>query len=166
MGVVAWFASDTVLATENGSAGDNSPPDDRATLVALYDATGGDDWTNNANWLSDLPIGEWHGVTTDDEGRVTRLNLSDNLLTGELPAELGSLSNLKWLYLHANQLEGELPAELGNLSNLRWLSLSGNRLTGDIPTELGKLSNMEGLWLNENGLTRGICRRSWGTSPT
>ena len=31
---------------------------------------------------------------------------------------MGSLSNLVDLYLNINQLTGEIPAELGNLSNL------------------------------------------------
>ena len=39
--------------------------DDRAALTALYNATGGANWGNNTNWLSDGPLGEWYGVTTD-----------------------------------------------------------------------------------------------------
>ena len=35
---------------------------DRTTLVALYNATDGPNWTNNENWLSDAPTGERHGV--------------------------------------------------------------------------------------------------------
>ena len=44
--------------------------EDRGTLVTFYNATGGDSWTNNANWLSSTPIRDWHGVTTDGSGRV------------------------------------------------------------------------------------------------
>ena len=55
---------------------------DRAALVALYNATGGPNWNSNNNWLSDVPISEWSGVTTDDNGRVTELDLSQNQLTG------------------------------------------------------------------------------------
>ncbi len=32
-------------------------------LRDFYQATGGDGWTNNVNWLSSQPLGEWHGVT-------------------------------------------------------------------------------------------------------
>ena len=35
---------------------------DRAALVALYNATDGPNWTHSTNWLSDAPIGEWHGI--------------------------------------------------------------------------------------------------------
>ena len=37
----------------------------------------------------------------------------------------------------------EIPAELGSLSNLTKLSLLGNGLSGEIPAELGSLSNLE-----------------------
>ena len=87
---------------------------DRAALVALYNATGGRNWSRNRNWLSNAPMGEWHRVTTDSDGRVTHLSLSFNQLTGEIPAELGDLTNLKGLWLDRNQLTGEIPAELGN----------------------------------------------------
>ena len=49
---------------------------DRAALVALYEATDGPNWTNNENWLSNAPLGEWRGVRTDASGRVVGLNLS------------------------------------------------------------------------------------------
>ena len=48
---------------------------DREALVALYEVTDGANWRSNDNWLSDRPIGEWHGVTTDRSGRVTKLSL-------------------------------------------------------------------------------------------
>ena len=60
---------------------------DRAALVALYNATGGVNWTNNTNWLSNEPLSEWHRVETDKDGRVTALRLVANELSGEIPAE-------------------------------------------------------------------------------
>ena len=153
------------------------PSPDRAHLVALYHATGGANWTNNTNWLTNAPIGQWHGVTTDSQGRVTELNLTSNQLKGEIPPELtgltnlgllalggneltgpiptwlGGLTNLEELHLWENDLTGTIPAELGSLSNLELLSLSVNQLTGEIPTQLGSLSNLKELYLWENELT-------------
>ena len=72
---------------------------DRAALIALYNATEGGSWTTRTNWLSGRPLDEWHGVTTDGGGRVTALDLYENGLTGEIPPELGGLSNLRQLVL-------------------------------------------------------------------
>ena len=85
---------------------------ERAALKAFYAATKGADWHENRNWLSDAPLGEWHGVTTDDSGRVIGLSLLDNQLSGEIPPELGGLSNLVELYLSGNQLSGCIPSDL------------------------------------------------------
>ena len=122
-------------------------------LVALYHSTGGANWGDNTNWLSDRPIGEWLGVTTNSNGRVFGLWLPGYNLTGEIPPELGGLSNLVWLHLYNNQLTGEIPPELGRLSNLVELWLGDNQLTGEIPPELGGLSNLVWLDLTGNQLT-------------
>ena len=91
----AATAAPTSVATAAPPMVQTSSETDREALVALYNATGGPDWNNNNNWLSDVPIGEWSGVTTDDNGRVTRLLLfSGNQLSGEIPPELGNLANL------------------------------------------------------------------------
>ena len=126
---------------------------DREALVALYNAADGPNWSNNTNWLSDEPSGEWHGVGTDLIGRVLRLFLDDHQLSGEIPAELGNLANLETLGLSGNQLSGEIPPELGNLANLERLWLSGNQLSGEIPAELSNLSNLEFLDLRSNQLS-------------
>ena len=128
---------------------------DREALVALYNATDGENWNQSDNWLSDAPLGEWKGVLTDDR-RVVVLYLGDNGLTGEIPPELGSLSNLTALYLDTNALSGEIPPELGSLSNLTDLSLYHNALSGAIPAELGSLSNLAELDLRNNALSGAI----------
>ena len=156
------------------------PSPDREALVALYNATGGANWTNNTNWLTTAPIGQWRGVTTDSQGRVTELNLTSNQLKGGIPPELadltslkllglggneltgpiptwlGSLTNLEELHLWENDLTGTIPAELGRLSNLEVLSLSGNQLAGQMPAELGNLTDLVELGLADNQLTGGI----------
>ena len=132
---------------------------DRKTLVALYNTTDGENWNGSANWLSDAPLGEWEGVTTNNDGRVTELGLGENALSGEIPAELGSLSNLITLVLQRNELSGEIPPELGSLSNLLTLDLQSNDLGGEIPAELGSLSNLSAEQLRRY-------RRSWAASPT
>ncbi len=78
------------------------------------------------------------------------LYLGSNSLSGTLPSELGSLSNLQDLSLEENSLSGTLPSELGSLSNLQVLNLDRNSLSGTLPSELGSLSNLQYLWLESN----------------
>ena len=126
---------------------------DRATLVALFDVTGGDEWTNNTNWLSDKPLRDWQGVTTNTQGRVTVLALHENQLSGRISPALGNLRYLTVLTLHENRLSEGIPEQLGNLTNLQLLALSSNDLSGLIPSALGKLRNLTVLALHENRLS-------------
>ena len=151
------------------------PSPDRDTLIAFYHATGGPNWRNQENWLSDRHIDEWSGVDIDRHNRVIRLDLQDNglsgtippllkdlhslqdlnlgvnRLSGDIPPELGALTNLTRLNLGTNRLSGEIPSELSNLAHLRRLHLDNNWLSGEIPTELGQLSNLTylGSWNNQ-----------------
>ena len=126
---------------------------DLPPLVALYNATGGENWVNDRNWDSAAPLGAWHGVFTNTEGQVTGVELAENALAGPIPSELGNLSSLIGLILRENDLTGEIPPELGNLTNLDELDLRLNRLTGEIPSELGNLTRLVTLDLGDNQLT-------------
>ena len=126
---------------------------DRAALVALYDTTGGTNWTDNTNWRGNSSIGEWYGVTTNDDGRVTELRLHQNNLSGQIPAALGNLSNLEVLLLLDNGLTGPIPPALGSLSNVRIFYLYQNQLMGDMPSSLGNLSNLERFSVRDNLLS-------------
>ena len=145
-----------ITATDVADRPVESPPDvamDKAALLALYAAADGPNWKYTTNWLSNRPLGDWYGVTTDSSGRVIRLELQANQLDGQIPIELGNLSNLTELNLSANELSQEIPIELGNLSNLTILNLNRNPLTGQIPVELGNLSSLTMLDLSYSRLT-------------
>ena len=129
------------------------PAVEREALVALYEATDGDNWDDNENWLSETLVGEWFGVTVED-GNVVELNLTRNNLAGELTPELTELTALTVLRLHGNDLTGTIPSWIGELDQLTWLALWENELTGPIPPELGELTNLEiSLGLGRNNLT-------------
>ncbi|MXW68283.1 MAG: hypothetical protein F4Z72_14965 [Gemmatimonadales bacterium] len=129
---------------------------DRAALVALYEATGGDSWARRGNWLSAAPLAAWEGVRVDGTGRVRLLALPENHLRGPLPAELGNLITLEVLILNHNELTGPIPPELENLTRLDSLGLWGSALTGQIPPGLGGLKELRHLSLGFNELTGGI----------
>ena len=116
------------------------PLSDGAALVALYDATAGDNWNTRDRWLSTDPIGQWQGVTTDAAGRVNTLDLSCTGLSGELPEELEYLTELN---LSDNGLSGTLPTTLGSLTALTDLWLHDNQFGSELPAALGNLSNLE-----------------------
>ena len=137
-------------ATAAGAQG--SEATDRTALEAFYRATGGQNWTNNTNWLSEEPLDTWHGVITQ-ENRVIGLSLHQNALSGPLPPALGSLTNVELLSLGGNALSGPLPPELGHLANLQRVFLWENALSGPIPPELGNLTNLRFLDLSRNGLS-------------
>ncbi len=135
---------------------------DLPPLAALYYATNGEEWENSRNWVSNAPLGSWHGVYTEPLGRIRVLELEENRLTGEIPSELGSLSELRRLFLSGNSLVGEIPSTLGSLYKLTWLRLGRNQLNGEIPRYLGNLTNVQALELWENRLTGNIPRELAG----
>ena len=149
----SWSPLATVTGSHKAVSTGPSPVDaERAALVSLFEATDGWSWNLRDNWLSEEPVGEWFGVTTDSNGLVIELHLRYNVLRGEMPPELGNLTNLRILSLGATGLSGEIPSELGNLTNLVELWLWGNELSGEIPPELGSLANLEVLDLSRNQL--------------
>ena len=117
----------------------NCPQTDRAALTALYNATDGPNWHDNSNWLSQQPLSTWYGVTTAENGCVTRLNLRNNNLTGQLPPELGTLPELHYLNLRDNNLTGQFPLDWANATNMTNLYISGNRFRGCIPHQFARL---------------------------
>jgi len=95
--------------------------------------------------------GEYYSIVNTIE-----LNLIENQLTGNIPPEIGILTNLTGLFLNYNYLQGEIPSEIGNLRNLTELHLGHNDLQGEIPPEIGNLVNLTHLSLWDNELTGSI----------
>ncbi len=128
---------------------------DSVALVALFNSTTGNSWTNKTGWKT-YSVYKWYGVTLNTNGRVTNLNLHSNKLSGTIPAEIGDLTNLQTLNLSYNQLSGDIPTTIGNLDTLQKISLSYNQLSGDIPTTIGNLTMLKDLELYNNQLSGNI----------
>jgi Leucine-rich repeat (LRR) protein len=98
-----------------------------------------------------LTSADLEGLSLDEapQENLVTVDLSRNQLT-TLPAEIGSLRNIKFLYIKENQLT-TLPPEIGQLSNLTTLHLGSNQLT-TLPPEIGQLTKLEELYLTDNQL--------------
>ena len=129
------------------------PGGDRVALEAIYREMGGDDWTDNTNWLSDEPLGEWYGVDTTRNGRVRYLELQDNNLTGRIPAEIGLLDSLFSLGLRDTTVTGPIPPAIGRLRNLRDLRMGGTHIDGPLPPEMGNMTGLEYVYLSRTRLS-------------
>ena len=78
----------TIAASAGGASGTAAvtvTTSDRAALVALYQATDGQNWVSNENWLTDAPLGEWYGVRVDGQGQVAGLSLGSSNLSRSDP---------------------------------------------------------------------------------
>ena len=122
---------------------------DCETLLASRDVLRGE---QSLNWNMDLPIDDWEGVEIRSD-RVFGIDLREGELSGSLPAELGNLTDLNYLWLAGNELSGPIPPELGNLPKLWNLWITNNNLSGPIPPELGKLTDLRYLSIGLNELS-------------
>ncbi|GJR67695.1 leucine-rich repeat receptor protein kinase EMS1 [Tanacetum coccineum] len=103
------------------------------------------------------------------------LNLNQNQFSGEIPPELGLLTELQSLDLSSNSLAGEIPPEIGKLTKLRslgfgnnffngtingniflhlkklrFLDIANNSISGELPPEIGDLENLTDLFIGIN----------------
>ena len=124
-----------------------------SALMAFYNATGGDKWTNNANWGSEKPIDEWYGVEVGLDGEKISLILNDNNLSGTINNELDELTFLHTLYIYGNKISG---LNVSKNINLKRLSCGGNTIqTLDLRSNLNLLNlecynnQMTELYVNE-----------------
>ncbi|KAL5817167.1 hypothetical protein ACOSQ3_025545 [Xanthoceras sorbifolium] len=91
------------------------------------------------------------------------LNLSDNLLSGSFPSDVGKLKNLISLDISGNHFSREIPVTLGSCTSLEYLSLQGNSFSGSIPP-LISLRSIKRLDFSSNNLS-GQIPKSIGEVP-
>lgn len=89
-------------------------------LTALYNATDGDNWKNNTNWLTDEPLYKWYGLnanywpeSTIEVDDIVEIQLFDNNLRGTLPPEFAYImSKARAIQIENNGLNGVIPQEV------------------------------------------------------
>ena len=94
---------------------------DCLALVKFFNSTSKRPWKNSTGWKtwnSTTPdCCKWHGVTCNGGSprRVTRLNLTDNGLSGTIPASVGQLKRLEVWEMPDNMIYGQIPNEMMDL---------------------------------------------------
>ncbi|KAL3585551.1 hypothetical protein D5086_012418 [Populus alba] len=121
--------------------------DDAATFLKLASALTptpkGWSTTNSNDYCN------WNGVKCDNSNNVISINLATQSLSGILPSELSTLSQLQSLSLQENKLSGALPS-LANLASLREIYIGTNNFTS-IPQDCFKgLTSLQTLSMNDN----------------
>ena len=104
---------------------------DLLALKNMYNAWAGPNWMtkrwnfeNNGRSKDDFP-----GVTFDDNGRVSAIDLENNGLAGKMfPIYPPQLSELTSLNLSRNKLEGDLGIFVNGMGKMKKLNMSYNRL--------------------------------------
>jgi LRR receptor-like serine/threonine-protein kinase FLS2 len=89
------------------------------------------------------------------------LKLQDNELDGPIPSTVRGMRNLQGLYLDGNRLQGSIPNVICDLSKLSELFLSGNKLYGSLPTCWKSLTSLRKLFLDANHLTSNLPSSLW-----
>lgn len=103
---------------------------ERDILIAFYNATDGDNWTNNTNWCSDYSLGSWYGVETDANGKVIELHLHNTYANEKFGlkgyANLSGMKHLESIKLAGNELTS---IDVSGCVALKVLDCYNNQLT-------------------------------------
>ena len=99
--------------------------------------------------------------------RLSRLDLSNNYISGPIPKELGNLLEMEHLDMSVNELTGSLPGEMGRLIGLKVVYLNYNDLSGSVPPEWIGLESIEKFDVTVTRISPHVCirRRSPGPGP-
>ncbi|MBQ0043897.1 MAG: hypothetical protein KBT05_02635 [Bacteroidales bacterium] len=125
---------------------------DSLALVAMYNASNGAKWAKD-NWDLTKPINEWPKVTVNEAGRVTKINLGTKTITEgawEIPAEIGTLTELTELVLGTNMVTGEFPEFLYELKNIVKLNLPTNTISGSFSSKIANWTKLDEFSLLNN----------------
>ncbi|KAK9933003.1 hypothetical protein M0R45_020218 [Rubus argutus] len=119
--------------------------DDAAVMSKLLDNL------KPKGWSSATPYCQWDGIKCDSATtmRVTSINLASKSLSGALPSNLNSLTQLTSLSLQGNSLRGDLPS-LANLSSLQSVFLDFNNFTSIPPGCFQGLTSLQTLSMGNN----------------
>ncbi len=197
-----WRPAVAVADAANCSGPVDDPAQQRelAALTALFNSTGGPQWRIATGWLSAQPPAgagstpahcSWFGVRCNACGRVTRVILVSNNLSGSLPAALSDLQAITAFDVHLNSISGTLvrharthararahkhggersltrrsrtqPASLAAWSQLVTLDISSSALSGTLSADFAQWTALQTLALEQTRLSGSLAEAfsSW-----
>lgn len=141
--------------------------DDYAVLKAFFNATNGNGWEKQWHVGSRaINSTAWTGVTFDDNGKVTAISLSNNNVRGTIGSVAFTLPELKTLNLSKNLLTGDIAKAFGGCTKLTSINVSYNRfdaIATVVPSTVTTL-NME-YQDNDRDLSY-LTKQSWDMGET
>ncbi|PSS06191.1 Receptor-like protein kinase [Actinidia chinensis var. chinensis] len=95
---------------------------------------------------------------------LTRMEISNNMFSGEIPKEVSSWVSLVVFKASNNQFSGPIPMEFTSLPKATTLFLDGNSLTGEFPMIIKSWKSLSTLNLARNKLS-GLIPAQFGSLP-
>ncbi|KAK1395976.1 receptor-like protein kinase HAIKU2 [Heracleum sosnowskyi] len=106
-----------------------------------------------SSWQANNLITSFSGITCNEAGFVTEIELSHQHLTGNVPFHsICELKSLEKLSLGANSLYGPLTPDLNNCTQLQYLDLGNNFFSGSVP-DISSLTKLLVLHMNYSGIS-------------
>lgn len=146
-GETPWYEGWSIFNT-SGGGGVDIDADDHIALVAMRDALGGQ---LAFNWLDEYAPSSWSFIDFDENGRVVALYLDDLGLSGDVPVEFTTLTNLQFLSIGGNAITS-FPEGFGNLDNLDQIYAWSNQLNS-LPSDFFDLTNIYNINISGNNLS-------------
>ncbi|CAO2037202.1 unnamed protein product [Urochloa humidicola] len=104
---------------------------ERSSLLQFLDGLSQDGGLG-LSWKNSTDCCTWEGVSCSTDGTVTDVSVTSKALEGQISASLGMLRGLLCLNLSHNLLSGNLPSELMSSNSIIVLDVSFNRLDGEM----------------------------------
>lgn len=142
---------------------DDSSLHQRYILAVLYFITDGENWIKcrrdglaqcaGQNFLGEHSECQWGGITCNESGQVTRINLDEANLKGSLPIELSYLEHLEEIDFDSNAIGGNIPSWLDRLRFLERLDLDSNKFSGTIPESIYASTSLKFFDVDRNNIS-------------
>ncbi|KAK3151636.1 hypothetical protein QOZ80_3AG0248470 [Eleusine coracana subsp. coracana] len=119
-----------------------------------------------ASWQNGTDCCTWEGITCNENRDVTEVYLASRGLEGHVSPSLGSLKGMLRLNLSINSLSGSLPLEVISSTNIVSLDISFNHLSGELqelPSSIPRLP-LQVFNISSNLFTGLFPKTTWGKS--